>query len=87
MRKKYVVTAGMPGCMPDNWNSYDTKAAAIQGMKFELQGWEEAWRYNDENTNPYWKKVGNAKEGFYQIRIGKYAYINIQMSEMEGEEE
>ncbi len=80
---KYIVTVNMPGCLPDNIDFYDTKTDAILGMKLELKGWEDSWKYSDENKNPYWKKIGNAKHGFFQIRIGEYSYINIEMSEIE----
>lgn len=45
MKKKYSVTASMPGCLPDNFSEYDTKTAAIWGMKYELENWAEGWKY------------------------------------------
>jgi len=87
MKKKYYVNAGLPGCMPDNQNVYETKTAAIWGMKDELSSWADAWKYQydpkkgTEVKNPYWKVSGSARKGFYQIRLGKHHFVNISMYE------
>ena len=88
IKKKYSVTASMPGCLPDNFSEYDTKTAAIWGMKYELENWAEGWKYQynpekkEDVKNPYWRVVGNAQDGFYQIQLGKYHFINIEMHDI-----
>jgi len=85
MKKKYSVTASMPGCLPDNFSEYGTKTAAIWGMKYELENWAEGWKYQydpekkEDVKNPYWRVVGSAKSGFYQVQLGKFHFINICM--------
>lgn len=97
MKKKYSVTASMPGCLPDNFSEYDTKTAAIWGMKYELENWAEGWKYQydpekkEDVKNPYWGVVGSARGGFYQVQLGEYHFINIEMhdvwDELETEED
>jgi hypothetical protein len=85
MKKQYTVTASLPGCMPDNSSRYGTKAAAVWGMTYELENWAEAWKYQydpekkEEVKNPYWRVLGSAQSGFYQVQLGKFHFINICM--------
>ena len=89
MKKKYVVLAGNAGAfLADNHSVYDSKTAAIWGMKHELEGWANAWQYTyDYDTkevirNPYWKVTGSARSGLYQVKIAKYHVISIEMCDI-----
>lgn len=89
MKKQYAVIAGNAGAfLADNHTVYDSKTAAIWGMKHELEGWANAWQFTydyDKNKvirNPYWKVSGSASSGLYYVKIAKYHVISIEMCDI-----
>lgn len=68
--ERYILTIGLPGCLPDTWDSFATYAEARAGVE---------WWKNEYREAGY-RVVGNLKHGFWEIYRENETYPSLHMN-------
>jgi hypothetical protein len=65
--KHYHVGSGLPGCLFDNNNVYETRRQADDGLRWERDSLIDC--YEEEEG---FRKFGSVKEGLIVVEFGRY---------------